>query len=332
MSAASQVRAARRLQKPEIAQALRLSLKGSNEPYKGAIKISSRIEPAAKRGRRTKAIVMNVFWADPSRYRREVIGRAGNIRQIIVADGKNELIYDVNAKRAWRGVPFNGSDKDIESQVNLISESYAVNLRPGRRVAERPTWIITLRSRNNGKVARRLWLDRNHWLILKNEIFRPDGKIGSSMRFTDVSYDSSLSPDLFKLNLPQDVRVVSRRFPDKNAGKPSESSMPGESLPAWLPSGYVFENQEVIKSGESPITHFRFSDGMNVLSLFRCSGRMRLDLGAKKDSPIALGSTPGTLSWTDDGLILSWKKDGRRYVLIGPLALETMERVAESVP
>ncbi|MDE2312995.1 MAG: hypothetical protein KGL04_02320 [Elusimicrobia bacterium] len=315
--------AAARLKRPDAVEALRRSLEGPAVSYQGEVKIVNH----SRQTRERSSLVMDVFWAGPSRYRREIRDTSESLGQVIVADGKNEWIYSPNDKKAWEGPLPEGSRSEIESEVRLISANYDIKLSPGRRIAGRPTWLLEFKSRATGALVRRLWLDRQYWLSLESELFRPNRKIGSAMRFTSVSFGPKLAADLFTFKPHAEWKIISRLNPESIAGKGA-----GRILPAWLPSGYVFEGEDALRGGQNPVWHDRFSDGINILSFFQCSDDVRLDFGSTGAQPVSMASTHAKLAQTQDGLVLSWSRGGRRFVLIGPLDLETLERIAESVP
>ncbi len=315
--------AAARLKRPDPIEALRRSLEGPSVPYRGEVKIVNH----SRQSRERSSLAMDVFWAGPSRYRREIKDKSGSIGQVIVADGKSEWIYSPSDQKAWEGPLPEGSKNEIESEVRLISANYDIRISPGRRIAGRATWLLEFKSRATGALVRRLWLDRQYWLSLESELFRPNRKVGSAMRFTSVSFNPKLSQDLFSFKPRTGWKITSRLKPASDAGADAS-----RALPSWLPSGYVFEGEDALRGGQNPVWHDRFSDGINILSLFQCSSDVRLDFGTTGAKPVPMASTHGTLAQTQDGLVLSWSRGGRRFVLIGPLDLETLERVAESVP
>src|SRR5262249_5924660 len=101
--------------------------------------------------------------------------------------------------------------------------------------------------------------------------------------------------------------------------------------PAWLPSGYVFESLDVVPRGGRKILHFRFSDGVNVLSLFQCPPHVQLDFGGENAKKVELPMGEATTAWTPEGRVLGWSRGSSRFLLVGPLSPETLARVAESV-
>jgi hypothetical protein len=83
--------------------------------------------------------------------------------------------------------------------------------------------------------------------------------------------------------------------------------------------------------GTLKIIHYRFSDGINVLSLFQCPPKVRLDFGAKAAAAVRVGSEDGTLAWTQEGQALGWEQGRSRFLLVGPLSADALVRIGASI-
>jgi hypothetical protein len=103
-------------------------------------------------------------------------------------------------------------------------------------------------------------------------------------------------------------------------------------VPAWLPGGYALESLVVVPRGKKQILHFRFTDGAHALSLFECPPRTRLGFPRKGVHRLRLKSGPARLMDSPDGPVLGWSSGGTRFLLVGPLGREDLQRVAESIP
>jgi hypothetical protein len=68
-----------------------------------------------------------------------------------------------------------------------------------------------------------------------------------------------------------------------------------------------------------------------VLSLFQCPPKVKLDFGSKSASAVRVGSEDGTLAWTQEGQALGWEQGRSRFLLVGPLAADTLVRIAGSI-
>ncbi|MBI5241481.1 MAG: hypothetical protein HY926_13495 [Elusimicrobia bacterium] len=273
-----------------------------------------------------------VRFSPPGLYRRETIGPAGETLQLEVEDGSAEWISVPARRKVWKGAPADplykrfGPDEELER----LAENYELDLADGGKVAGQAAWLVTLRSRADGSLARRLWLDRASALVLRRESFRPDGSPAGTEEVRSLRWGAQ-SPALFRFSPPPGAAVVQRTEPDYLALDEAKASGMEPRLPAWLPPGYVFESLDVMAKGRRSVLHYRFSDGIEVLSLFQCPPRVRFDLGARPRQSVKLRTGRGFRTRAAEGSVLSWSSGGERFILIGAPSDETLRRVAESI-
>ena len=215
----------------------------------------------------------------------------------------------------------------------MLAANYEVTLSTGGRVARRAVWLLELRSRSDHSLRRRLWADKKRGLVLRSESYLPDGTLISGMRFKRVAFSKPPDPALFAFSPPPGAAVARRLEPDyMELEEAQEAAGLKASLPRWLPAGFAFESVDVMARGKKKLLHYRFSDGVNALSLFQCPPRARLDFGRKASRKVRLASGTGALAWTAEGPVLAWSRAGSKFVLVGLADPETLRRIAESLP
>jgi outer membrane lipoprotein-sorting protein len=277
---------------------------------------------------------MDVRFVPPGKYRRETLDEKGEPAQVVVSDGSTEWIYDKAKSRVWSGEPPDPDYKQLgrDDESDLLEANYEAAVSTGEAVAGRSTWLLELRSREGGAVGRRLWVDRRNGLILRAQVFEPEGGLTAETRFEEVKFTKRQKKSFFTFTPPPGAAVVKRLEPDFMALDQAKSASGLEpKTPGWLPSGYVFESLDVLQRGGKNIIHYRFSDGINVLSLFQCPPRVTLDFGGKPGERVLLGSGRGTLAWTPEGRVLGWSAGRSKFVLVGAVPPETLEKIADSV-
>jgi outer membrane lipoprotein-sorting protein len=309
---------------------LREVMEPPDQPYQAEVTVQGGREAGVSVPPR----LMVVSFSPPNLYRRETRDASGAVQQLVVEDGRSEWIYDPVRRKAWQGPSADPLFKRFgpDEEIDLISENYEVSIATGERVAVHPTWRLELRSRTSAALARRLWVDRKSFIVLRDETFRPDGSLGDSIVFTSLSAGAPLDPELFRFSPPAGGAVVRRGEPDYLGLDEAKAAAGVEPrLPAWLPSGYVFESLDVIPKGRRNVVHYRFSDGMGALSLFQCPPRVRLNFGGRQRQRVKLSVGRGYRTQTPEGNVLVWNSRGSHFVLIGPLSDDILRRVAESV-
>jgi outer membrane lipoprotein-sorting protein len=313
---------------PDAEQLLRKSLEPSAASYEGVMVV----EVFEKDFSSVKHVA--VRFQKPGLYRREVLDAAGQPVQVVVSDGKQEWVYDKARNRVWQGESPDPEVKRLgpDDEFDLLTDNYDVRAVSTSPVAGRSSWLLELRARADGRLQRRLWVDRKTGLVLASEDYRPQGERASSARFETLSFPHRQSKKLFKFSSPPGAALVKRGDPGYlSLGEAKTASGMEPRTPVWLPSGYVFESLDVLPRGAFKIIHYRFSDGINVLSLFQCPPKVKLDFGAKSAAAVRVGSEDGTLAWTQEGQALAWEQGRSRFLLVGPLSADALVRIAVSV-
>lgn len=282
-------------------------------------------KPASRRVR--------VAFSPPSKWRRETLDANGATALLAVSDGRVDWLYDAARKRAWSGEAADPDYKQLgrEDETDLIAENYAVSAATGEPVAGRSTWRLELRAREDGRLERRLWLDRRAGLVLRGQAFQ-DGTLISDARFESVRFERPKA-GVFRFAPPDGTATARRSEADyMAAGQAKAVSGLEPRSPRWLPSGFVFESSDVLERGGKSILHARFSDGINALSLFQCPKGVRLDFGAKRAEKVKLAAGEGELAAAPEGRVLAWESGGARFMLVGRLSADALKRVADSIP
>src|SRR3989338_3848357 len=231
---------------PQPLDVLRKSLEPSVASYDGRMILETFPQTGAA------AKQMRVRFLNPGHYRRELLDASGKPLQIIVSDGKSEWVYDKTQNKVWQGQAPDGDYKQFgwEQEYDLLTANYDVRMASSPPVARRRAWALELLSRRDGKIQRRIWVDKKNGLILQSQIFQSDGRLVSTARFASIQFPKKQDPALFRFEPPEGATVVKRLEPDYLALDQAKSASGLEpKLPLWLPSGYVFESLNVLAQG-----------------------------------------------------------------------------------
>lgn len=320
--------AARAPKLPDAWDVLKRSLEAETSAYQGQVVVESYKAGVAS------AKELDVRAAGDGRYRREIKDADGETSQLVVSDGKKEWIYDRSRNKVWEGEPADAflKQRGPDDEFELLSSNYDAALSSSAPVAGRAVWLVELRAKDGGRLERRLWIDKRRGLVLRSQLYLPNGQLATAMLFKEISFRKQGAKTLFSFKTPPGAAVVKRLEPDYMALDEAKAAAGLEPrTPAWLPSGFVFESLDVVPRGGRKILHFRFSDGVNVLSLFQCPPHVKLDFGGKDAKEVSLSVGSATTAWTPEGRVLAWASGKSRFLLVGPLTEETLARVAESV-
>jgi outer membrane lipoprotein-sorting protein len=306
---------------PEAIDILRQAMEPEVPAYEGRVRVGTK--------------ELRVRYEPPGLYRREILDAEGKPVQVVISDGKTEWIYDKARHKVWQGEASDPDDKrlGLDEECDLLKANYDVAISSSDRVARRAVWLLSLRSHFDGALRRRLWVDQKTGLVLKSQVFAADGSLASDMEFqTAVFPKKAQSAHFFEFSPPRGAQLVKRAEPDFMAlDEAQTASGMDPRTPAWLPSGYVFESLDVLPRGGRNIIHYRYSDGVNVLSLFQCPARFKLDFGGRDGREVSLASGTGTMARTAEGNVLGWTDGPSQFVLVGAVPADALERVAGSI-
>lgn len=310
---------------------VRESLEAPITPYEGELRVST-FEGGAARSR-----VLSVRFAPPSSFRRELVDESGHPLWTLVSDGRDQWVYDRRRRAAYRSEPPGAGFKliDPEEEFRLIVSNYSFRLAGRVRVADRDCSLVEVLSRSEGRLVQTLAVEEEYGVVLERKTFGPGGETVSEQRFLRVDLPARSDGWDFGFRPPPGAKVLSRpQEPDfLGSDEVSEAAERRALLPSWLPPGYVFESADLLPCRGAPVFHLRFTDGIDVLSLFQFPPGARLGSGGRHPAvaggPRVRGAA-ASLYLLPEGKLLEWGS-GERFALLGPLPTETLRRVAESV-
>ena len=194
---------------------------------------------------------------------------------------------------------------------------------------------MTIKRPQGRTLARRFWIDSGSGLILKREIYGEDGKLAVTVAFSDITYHPALTPGLFNLSaLAKTVPVVElptsetalslKTLPSQLAGK--------ASAPAAL-AGYRLVGATTTKIGLRPVLHLRYSDGLNLVSVFeqRRTQPGRPTLVPPDQRVLLLGKTPVHIGHRASLTTLNWDTPTLNITLMGEMGFSTLRALAQSL-
>ena len=257
--------------------------------------------------------------------------------RLLVSDSAQQWEYEPHQKllRHRRLSPGALDDDDLLSYTLLrVNYLLAVDPRP-RTIADRKTYLVTVKRPQGQTLARRFWIDSGSGLILKREIYGEDGKLIVTTGFSDIAYHPTFPPGLFDLSalaktvpvteLPATETAVSlRTLSTQLAGK--------ASAPASL-AGYRLVGATTTKIGLRPVLHLRYSDGLNLVSVFeqRRTQPGRPTLVPPGQRVVLIGKTSVHVGHRASLTTLNWDTPTLNITLMGEMGFSTLRALAQSL-
>ena len=298
------------------------------ESYRGTLEVS-----AGSDGRSKTVVVMS---SPEGGVRREIVDRFGLPIVTIVSDGETEWIYDHARAIVWKGEPADADLKllDPDEEMELLLENYTVRDAGVETVAERKCRAIEiLTGQESPRLLRRLCVDEESGIVLQRQTFDAKGNESGSVRFLRLEMPASIPQRRFKFQPPADVSVrANRLLPDYMAlEEAAAATAMTPRVPRWVPNGFVFESVNLLAYRGTTVLHYRYSDGIDALSVFQAPRGTHLRFPGERPRRLTFDAGDGDLALWSGGKTLTWSA-GDRFVVIGRLSVESLRRIADSIP
>lgn len=255
---------------------------------------------------------------------------------LIVSDGHEEWQYDPHLKELrHRRLSAGALEEDDILSYTLLRENYFLTVDPKPRVyAERKVCLVTIKRPHGHTPVRKFWIDTGSGLILKREIYGDDGELAVTRAFSDISYHPKPSFEVFSLaglsKLPG-VHTVATSSPAEDPIKLNlvSSQLAGKAFAPPSLAGYRLVGASATTVGGKRLLHLRYSDGLNLVSLFEQrrtqARRPTLVKGMQKTQ---IGSVPAHLSHRASLTTLNWDTATLNVTLMGEMGVKTFRSLA----
>lgn len=283
-----------------------------------------------------RALEVLVFHRPQDDQRIEFLNPESVRGRLLVSDGVQQWEYEPHQKLLrHRRLSLGALDDDDLLSYTLLRVNYLLAVDPHpRMVSDRKTYLVTVKRPQGGVLARRFWIDSGSGLILKREIYGEDGKLAVTVGFSDITYHPALPLSLFNLaslngivraaELPTAETAISlKTLPAQLAGK--------AAAPASL-AGYRLVGATTTKIGLRPVLHLRYSDGLNLVSVFeqRRTQPARPTLVPPGQRVLLLGHTPVHVGHRASLTTLNWDTPVLNITLMGEMGFSTLRTLAQA--
>ena len=200
----------------------------------------------------------------------------------------------------------------LPSNPESLQRYYTIKLNGSERVAGVSCQIVSLQPRDGYRHGYQLWLDKRTGLPLKSHIVNSNGGVVSMFVFSEIQIGRAPDPQIFHQDLTGKKVIMA------SVGQtPSSASAAWEITP---PPGYapVLEANRPLFGKKLPVTHWVFSDGLSVMSLFIEPG--------SESAPDPQGlSAEGAMS------VYTRQLDGHRITTLGEVPNSALIQTGNSV-
>jgi len=258
--------------------------------------------------------------------------------RLLVSDGHQQWQYDPRRRELrHRLLSPDALENDDLLSYTLLRVNYLLSVDPQPRTwVERKVWLITIKRPGGRTLARKFWVDAGSGLILKRENYREDGKLVVTVAFSDITFHPK--PALQSFNMAAlaktpGVHVIETRSvaeaPLALAAVPAQ--LFGQAYAPPVLSGYHLVGASTTRVGGKPLLHLRYSDGLNLVSLFEQQRTLpqrptRVPAGMRA---IQIGAVRGHVSHHSSLTTLNWDTSSLNMTLMGELGIDALRSLAD---
>ena len=310
---------------PPAPQQLLESALSPDVPFKGRMMVTHWF------GKQTQAEEVQVYHALPNLTRREFLSPDGAVQRVMVSDGDTEEILLLKNRKVVSGDAVKSYEKVMkpERELEMLFSNYELSVSTNTdEVAGRKAWVLELKPKVSGKPWQRLWIDQQAGIILENKRFLPKHHYAVLSRYSHIEISKSLDPKLFELTLssagagpglePDFMTLEELR---KATGKPV-------SFPQELPAGFAFESADRFNYKDHEVLHARYTDGLDVLSLFQTDRPVSLPKGGTAALAPPAKGLGSSIRLSTAGRVLNWKHGKQYFTLISDVSVELLQSIS----
>ena len=256
---------------------------------------------------------------DESGERSRLIALSGAKREVLRDSSQVVCILpDDEAVVVAKRRPPNPYHTAILTASKDFAQYYDVSVMGGDRVAGRQTEVLVLTPLDKYRYGYHLWVDRETGLLLKSDLLSAQGGALEQFIYTSISLPAEITDDLLEPG------ITGQQLTWHINGSGALETVVGEAVQSpwqvdWLPDGFMMADctETDSQSGDMPVTHMVYTDGLASLSVFIEQ--------LNNEDPLEGLSAMGAMNAF--GRIV----DGHQVTVVGEVPTSTVEAVANSV-
>lgn len=303
-------------------QVIQNALEESAPAYYGEVEITVN-DKGEKSGE-----IMKEWRSSDGKTRIESLDLEGRNKVISVNNGSVMTLYHVDQNEAYviddvETLEINPSSSKEQANrlLEMIQDTHEISSEGEANIAGRNAHHLLAKTNKKGALFGdlELWIDKEHWLILKMNLQMGDAK--TEMAYTTIDFTKKISPDLFMVDLPANVDMK------KLAEMSNTKEISLEEVPAKVGESVLyFPETEVLKISLVELYELHGELDRNEVSIDYTQGDLPLLTLSFFESEEMLGDATGESinirnqegDYIELGGVRSvtWQEDGTTYSIL----------------
>lgn len=202
----------------------------------------------------------------------------------------------------------------LPEDTHALAATYEFIVEPETRLMEHAVYVVNIKPRDQFRYGYRLWLSQQHSLLMRSDLYAPNGEMLEKLMFTELELRSTIAPELLAPTLNTEGFTWRR---DLNEPQPTKQAELKWTVAA-LPQGFDLKSATLRPMGDNPVQHLVYADGLASVSIFA-------EPLVPEHSPMQGLSQMGALS------MYARVVEGHQITVVGEVPPATVEQIAHSV-
>ncbi len=250
--------------------------------------------------------------AAQGREQEQLISLNAPLREIVRDTGNVSCLFKATQQRSAEHRPFERSFLiDMPNNLDDLDANYTLTVLGEETIALQPAYIIAIQPKDKLRYARKVWLEKQHFLPLKVTVYNHAGKTVEQLVFTDLTVKETLP--------------FTNTQPLQNGIKPTTAESPAEAafVISKLPPGFreLFFTRRFLRNSTQLVDHLLLGDGLALVSVYMAPSHASRH---PFDSPTTVQSL-GAINYFSHPL------GDFEFTVLGEVPTETVKLIAENI-
>jgi len=189
------------------------------------------------------------------------------MREVVRDAGKVHCIFSDSDKALIDHRPVSGSFLvDIPSDFSALQDVYQYSIEGEELIAMLPAIIISVEAKDKNRFGRKIWIDKQYFLPLKEEVHDLTGRPVKQVVFVDLQVGIKM-PFVEINEKTKNIDIENIHQIDSTAFSEKTNDVVLENIPKGFKIEFFTRMDR--NNSENPVDHLLLSDGFSSISVYR---------------------------------------------------------------
>jgi sigma-E factor negative regulatory protein RseB len=160
--------------------------------------------------------------------------------------------------------------RQFPDSIDKVADHYKFSVVDQDRIAGRAAWVVAIRPADGYRYGYRLWIDKEHKLLLRSDLQNESGDTLEQILFTKLDVMENIPDDLLQPSVSGSgyTRIQTSETVAETVAEIVTKPVPWQIR--WMPTGFNMRNyeQQSLEQEQQVVDHLVYSDGLAMVSIF----------------------------------------------------------------